>query len=102
MIPKPWPEELRELLSAASLVAQVYEQEHTLADAAYSHLVALRRDLLRAGSSATLGTWSPAEARAQSAGVALLTAIRHELDGDEDLATRWRVLYGEALDRDVN
>lgn len=102
MIPHPWPDELRESLTAALLVAQVYEQEHALGDAAYDHLVALRGDLLRAGSSVVLGAWSPAEARAQSAAVALLTAIRHELDGDEDLATRWRALYGEALDRDVN
>lgn len=102
MIPRPWPDGLHEALAAALLVAEVYEQEHALADAAYAHLVALRRDLLRAGSSVTLGTWSPAEARAQSAGVALLTAIRHELDGDEDLATRWRTLYDDALDRDVN
>lgn len=102
MIPYPWPDELRESLTAALLVAQVYEQEHALGDAAYEHLTALRRDLLRAGSSTVMGAWSPAEARAQSAAVALLTAIRHELDGDEDLATRWRELYGEALDRDVN
>lgn len=101
MIPKPWPDELHEPLSAALELAGQYEQEHALPDAAYDRLVLLRRDLLRAGSSVTLGTWSAAEARAQSAGVALLTAIWYELDGRDDLATRWRTLHEEALDRDV-
>jgi len=102
VIPKPWPDGLHQTLSAALELGTQYEQDQALADAAYERLVALRSELLRAGSSATLGTWSSAEARAQSAGVALLTAIRHELDGDEDLATRWRALYTDALDRDVN